>query len=133
MWRELRKVFPKILASVPIGIKNHTGKTITKTSTIKQIIVKQRMRKRPPNPQIKYIMKLKEENSLRVIALARQVKTPNWSQDELSKVLKKLKSGKCRDPGGLINEIFKPGVIGSDLQESLLDLFNICKSQMKIT
>ena len=46
--------------------------------------------------------------------------------------MSKLKSGKCRDPGGLINEIFKPGVIGTDLQEALLDLFNLCKSEMKI-
>ena len=32
----------------------------------------------------------------------------------------------------MINEIFKPGVIGSDLQIALLDLFNLCKKEMKI-
>ena len=32
----------------------------------------------------------------------------------------------------MINEIFKPGVIGTDLQIALLDLFNKCKSEMKI-
>ena len=36
------------------------------------------------------------------------------------------------DPGGMINELFKPGVIGYDLQEALLDLLNLCKSQMII-
>ena len=77
-------------------------------------------------------MKLKEENARRIIQIARQVKTPNWSKSELLKVLKSLKSGKCRDPEGLINEIFKPDVIGSDLQEALLDLLNLCKTEMKI-
>ena len=59
------------------------------------------------------------------------MKTPNWTKEELSKVL--LKTGKCWDPGGLINEIFKPAVIGTDVQEALLDLFNLCKSEMQIT
>ena len=92
MWRQVRKVFPKVLASAPIGIRNHEGVMVTKTSNIKQIIVRkyqQRMRKRPPNPEIKELMKIKEENSLRIIAIARQVKTLNWSQDDLTKVLKK--------------------------------------------
>ena len=39
---------------------------------------------------------------------------------------------KCRYPIGLINELFKPGVIGADLQIALLDMFNLCKSEMKI-
>ena len=47
-----------------------------------------------------------------------------WTIEELDKVLKKLKSNKTRDPHGLINEIFKPGVIGEDLKLALLSLFN---------
>ena len=60
------------------------------------------------------------------------MKTPPWTQKELKQVLSSLKSNKCRDPNGMINEIFKPGVIGADLQIALLDLFNLCKSQMQI-
>ena len=135
MWRQVRKVFPKVLASVPIGLKDHNGKILTKTSAVKNLVVrkyKQKLRKRPSNPHIRELMRIKEENALRVIEIARQVKTVNWSQEDLTKVLRKLKSGKYRDPGGLINEIFKPGVIGCDLQEALLDLFNLCKTEMKI-
>ena len=40
------------------------------------------------------------------------------------KVLKKLKTNKTRDPHGLINEIFKPGVIGLDLKLAILNLFS---------
>ena len=77
-------------------------------------------------------MKIKEENAQRIINLAREVKTPPWTQAELQKVLKSLKSNKCRDPNGMINEIFMPRVIGEDLQIALLDLFNLCKSRMQI-
>ena len=75
---------------------------------------------------------LKGENAIRIINIARTVKTEKWSHKDLLIVLSKLKNGKCRDPGGIINEIFKPGVIGSDLQEALLDLLNLCKSEMQI-
>ena len=116
-------------------MKDHKGKIITKASTVKQIIIRkyqQKLRKRPANLLIKELMKIKEQNALRIIELAREVKTPNWTHKELMTVLSKLKNGKSRDPGGLINEIFKPGVIGADLQEALLDLLNLCKSEMKI-
>ena len=47
--------------------------------------------------------------------------------DQLRKVLSKLKSGKSRDPHGLVNEIFKPRVIGTDLKLSMLTMFNELK------
>ena len=34
-------------------------------------------------------------------------KSPDWTMKDLEKALKRLKTGKCRDPEGLINEIFK--------------------------
>ena len=73
-----------------------------------------------------------EENAQRIIKLSRDIKTPPWTSDELTIVLKALKTNKCRDPYSMINEIFKPGVIGTDLQIALLDLFNKCKSEMVI-
>ena len=44
-------------------------------------------------------------------------------------MLSKLKNNKCRDPHGLLNELFKPGVIGKDLEESLLVLLNKVKDE----
>ena len=43
---------------------------------------------------------------------------------DLEEVLKNLKEGKCRDPDGLIREIFMEGIIGTDLKKSMLILFN---------
>ena len=63
MWRQVRKVFPKVLASVPLGLKDHKGKILTKSSDVKQPVIRkyqQRLRKRPPNPHIKELMKITE-------------------------------------------------------------------------
>ena len=131
----MKKLFPKIPKTVPSGIKNHKGKTITKVSAVKQIIMRKyqtRLRKRPSNPEVKSLMVLKEENSRRIINLSRNIKTPPWTAEDLSKVLSSLKNNKCCDPYSMVNEIFKPGVIGTDLQIALLDLFNKCKSEMKV-
>ena len=43
---------------------------------------------------------------------------------DLEKALSNLKNNKSRDFEGLINEIFKTNVIGSDLKQSLLKMFN---------
>ena len=48
------------------------------------------------------------------------------------KVLSKLKNGKSCDPHGMINELFKPGVCGKDLQASLLMMLNQSKFEIDI-
>ena len=48
---------------------------------------------------------------------------------DLRSTLKSLKNNKTRDPGGLINELFKPGVIGKDLEKALLNLVNGIKQE----
>ena len=48
---------------------------------------------------------------------------------ELSVTLKTLKNNKSRDPAGLINEIFKPPVMGRDLEDALLQLINGIKME----
>ena len=51
---------------------------------------------------------------------------------DLIKVTKNLKTRKAADPKGLINELFKPGVAGADLLESLLMLCNRVKAECEI-
>ena len=55
-------------------------------------------------------------------------KSEPWTIDNLTKVLKSLKNNKTMDPHGMINEIFKPGIIGYDLKLGLLNLFNEIKN-----
>ena len=48
---------------------------------------------------------------------------------DLDTALKCLKNNKSRDPSGFVNEIFKPGVIGTDMKNSMLQMFNILKTE----
>ena len=66
------------------------------------------------------------------LKFAKMNKSPPWTMKDLEVALKKLKTRKCRDPEGLIRYVFKEGVIGDNLKESLLILFNkIKESQVK--
>ena len=48
----------------------------------------------------------------------KQKKTPPFKMEELNKVPKSLKAGKSKDPEGYICELFKDGVIGTDIKLS---------------
>ena len=59
-------------------------------------------------------------------------KSEDWTNKELRFTLKSLKSNKTRDPSGFINELFKPGVIGVDLENAILQLINGIKREFYI-
>ena len=56
----------------------------------------------------------------------------DWTYDDLVIVMKKLKPNKATDPVGLVSELFKPGVAGSDLVQSTLSLCNLIKRECQI-
>ena len=43
---------------------------------------------------------------------------------DIEKVVKKLKNNQTRDPNGMINELFKPTIMGQDLKLAVLHLMN---------
>ena len=55
---------------------------------------------------------LKEKLCKLRLDLTKQNKSDPWSVSQLDAVLKRLKSDKSCDPYNLVNEIFKPGIIG---------------------
>jgi hypothetical protein len=55
-----------------------------------------------------------------------------WKMSDLENALADLKDNKSRDNDGLINEIFKKNVIGTDLKKSLLLMFNKLKKEQLI-
>ena len=60
------------------------------------------------------------------------IKSDGWKMENLSSVLLKLKKDKSRDPHGLVNELFKPGVAGVDFQKSFLNMANKIKTEIFI-
>ena len=61
--------------------------------------------------------------------LAAKNPSKEWTMADLDLALKDLKNNKSRDPEGFINEIFKANVIGNDLKDSMLLLFNKLKKE----
>ena len=102
---------------------------------VKKIILRKyqdRMRHRPPHPDIAHILKVKDEIARKIINICRETKSLLWKMKDMEKILTSLKSNKSCDPHCFIYELFKPGVIATDLQISLLELFNRTKREMKI-
>ena len=51
---------------------------------------------------------------------------------ELEDTLKSMKLGKSRDPENFVKDIFKEGVIGTDLKMSILMMVNRIKEQTAV-
>ena len=46
------------------------------------------------------------------------------NNSDIDKVIKSLKKNQSRDPAGMINELFLPGVMGEDMKAAVLSLMN---------
>ena len=130
MWKLKNKLCPK-QNDPPMAKKDKMGALITEPNLLKKLYLdtySDRLRSREIRPELKDLYDLKCKLwELRFDTL-KNTKSRKWTMQDLDKVLKKLKTNKTRDPHGLINEIFKPGVVGCDLKEAILDLFNGVKS-----
>ena len=112
-----------------------SGNLITNQDDLKQLYVETyrlRLRHRTMKPSIAYLRNLEEHLFEERIQLSKLRKSANWTHEDLMKVLKSLKTKKSADAAGLINELFKPLVAGSDVIESLLLLSNKVKDQCEI-
>ena len=135
VWKEFRKTYPKKSKPLPTGIKNINGKVITNPEEKKKVTIKHfehRMRRRPKHEDVKEISETNEKTFLMRIEQARINKSPPFNMNELEKVLKSLKTGKSKDFNGYICELFKEGVLGNNLKQSLLMMFNQMKHELII-
>ena len=130
LWKLKKKLFPK-QCDPPMGKKDEKGNLITAPNLLRDLYLRTyqgRLRHRKMKEDFQDLFFLKEELcSSRMVEL-RNKKTSPWQPSDLTKALKSLKNNKTSDPNGMINEIFKAGVGGSDLQEALLLLFNGVKA-----
>ena len=95
-------------------------------------VYKSRLKHRDIKPEYYKLKELKNGLFELRTKLAKLRKSKDWKLSELVKVTKNIKSKKAADPKGLISEIFKPGVAGSDLLQSLLMLCNNVKTECRI-
>ena len=84
------------------------------------------MRARPLRPDLGDLRERRNGIFEMQLKLAEGVKSQPWTMSDLDKALSDLKNNKSRDHG-YVNEIFKKGIIGKDLKDSLLTLLNKLK------
>lgn len=114
---------------------NHSSELNSGATKIKELMAKEygeRLRDRPMRPDLKSFIVRKQEIFEMKIGRERRKESPDWSMEELDKVLAKIKNNKSRDFEGYINEIFKTPVVGSDLKNSLLIMFNKLRKEKLI-
>ena len=88
------------------------------------------MRKRPIHKDVEQIANIQEDTFKIRLNESRKNKSLPFSIEELDRVLTSLKHGKSKDSDGYISELFKDGVIGSNLRVSLLMMFNHMKNEL---
>ena len=135
MWNIKRKMFPKNKESLPFAKQDFDGNLITSQSKLKTLYLEtfvHRLRSRPIKQELMTLRIMKEELCEERLKLAKITKSTPWNSSDLKKVLKSLKKNKCKNPHGIINEIFRPGVIGQNLESSILTLVNKIKQEISI-
>ena len=135
IWRQMRKAFPKKKKPLQTGVKNIEAKVITNREEKKHVILKHfahRMRKRPVKDEVTEIVDLNEKLFKQRLTNVKSVRSSPFSMEELTITLKNLTLGKSRDPDNLVCDIFKEGVIGDNLKESILMMMNRMKEEIKV-
>ena len=134
-WSIYRKMRPKHKPVIPVGKKDKNGEIITNQTQLKNLYLETfiwRLRTRPSKPSMLKIHKLKESMFQQILKLCKMRPSTLWTMQELEIVLKSLKKDKCRDPHGLVNEIFSTNIAGKFLKQSMLALFNGIKISHEI-
>ena len=131
-WKLKGKLWKKTV-DPPIAKRDTLGNLITAPEALKSLYsetYRMRLSNREMKEELKDIFTLKEELwSSRMKELLNR-KSEEWSVNELRTALKRLKSNKAVDPNLMVNELFKEGYIGQDLENAILLLCNGIKDNL---
>ena len=130
-WKMKKSLFPEV-GDPPIAKRNNAGTLVTSKSSILSLYLetfKTRLSPAIMNQDYEEIYQWKEELWRRRMMLMKEKKTPPWKMTQLNKA---MKLNKARDPHGISNDLFKEDVVGNDLKEALLKLFNMIREEQFI-
>ena len=133
MWALKKKVFPRNPPNLPVAKKDVNGMIITSHEDLKTLYLDtfvHRLRPRPIRQEYFDLFLLKEELCELRLRCSSLNKSALWTRAHLDKVLSSLKKNKSRDPHGMVNELFKPGIAGEKLVSSLLIMLNKIKTEI---
>ena len=134
LWKLKRKLMIPFF-DPPMGKVDNNGTLVTAPNLLKDLYLKtytHRLRNRKINPELLDLQTFKSELWEMKLKQSEAKQTHDWTEDDIDSVLKSLKTNKARDPHGLVNEIFKPGVMGKGMKIALLRLFNLIKLEQKV-
>ena len=117
MWKLKKKLCPQNI-DPPMAKMNDDGDLVSNPDALKQLYVdtyKDRLRHRVIRPGYEELETLKDYLFSVRLTISKTRKSKPWTEGQLMKVLKSLKTGKSADALGFINEMFRPEVIGCDL------------------
>ena len=133
-WKLKRKLCPRSQEQ-PSAKRDSVGNIVTAPQALKNLYL-ETYRKRLSHREMKIdfhdLLHLKTQLWVSRLNHMKGLKSLPWTMRQLETVLKSLKNNKSRDPNGMLNELFKEGIIGSDLKIALLHLFNGIKSSQII-
>ena len=135
MWKVLKRLSPKSAPTLPTAKRNHKGKIVSGPKEIKILLGKEyknRLRSRPIRPDLLSLKVRRRKIFQQKLKLAGSRRSKKWTMENLDRALADLKIDKSRDADGLINEIFKKDVIGGNLKESMLIMFNRLREEKLI-
>ena len=133
LWKLRNKLHPKQM-DPPMAKLDTGGNLITAPPLLRKLYLDtyvHRLRHREMKDDLMDLYEMKTTLWNYRLELMKSNKSEDWKPDDMNQILRKLKNNKSRDPSGFINEIFKPGVIGSNLQEGLLHLSNLIKAEFQ--
>ena len=135
LWKIKQKVCPKVTQPEALAKIGNNGELVTNRAGLLKLYQSEymkRLRHRDMKDKFFKLKMLKETLFNLRLQISKMRKSPDWSMNQLKKVLKSLKSNKSRDSEGLIFEIFKEDVAGKDLMESVLLLANKAKNEGEV-
>ena len=86
MWKTLKKHYPKVSSSIPVGKNDHKGNIITDHEGLKKLYLQtyvNRLRNRPMKPVLEEMKKLKTE--LFELELSKFNKSKSWTIVDLDR------------------------------------------------
>ena len=133
LWSLKKKLSPKHIEP-PTAMKDSNGKLLTTEEEIKAESIKH-YKKVFENRTIDEDMsshKVKREElcDKRLVEASNNI-TPPWTLDNVKDAIKGLNMGISKDPYGLPNELFKPGIAGDGLLLAVTSLMNKIKANPK--
>ena len=136
MWKMKKSLFPKKASTLPSSKINYQGKLVTEPTELTKLLGEEygrvRLRQRPTHPKHLKLKNTRRKLIKLKMEIAMKRKTAPFQMNELECVLKSLKPKKARGPEGLSRTLFNNSVIGSNLKDSLLIMFNKLKQTGKI-